>query len=115
MANTVKGFFRTHKDAELAKGDIATLKKIPTLEIQVYEQAGFHPTTHTDMSTHGFFASLKHLLGIDPSSHTLGPEGVRRGGPVLDVKVDDSHVDAVADVLEQYGAEEISIFTSAEE
>jgi hypothetical protein len=44
----------------------------------------------------------------------LYPEGVRRGGPVLDIQADDRHIDAIADVLDRCGAEDISIFTAAE-
>ncbi len=114
MPNTVIGFFHTLAHAEQTKSEIATLKKIPTIDMQVYDQAGFHPTAHTDAATSGFFENLKDSLGLGPSSQALRPEGVRRGGPVLEVKVDDRHIDLIADVLDRYGAEDISIFTAAE-
>jgi len=115
MPNTVRGFFRTVTHAEQTKSELETLKKIPALDIQVYDQPGFQPTARPDTSTRGLFESFKDSLGVGHSSQALCPEGVRRGGPVLDVKVDDRHIDAIVDVLDRCGAEDISIFTAAEQ
>ncbi|MDK2743459.1 MAG: hypothetical protein NDI90_11130 [Nitrospira sp. BO4] len=103
MANTVRGFFRTLAHAEQTKLELAILKKIPTLEMQVYDQPGVQPTARSDAAPSGVFESPQALL----------PEGVRRGGPVLEVTAEACHIDAIADVLDQCGAEDISIFTAA--
>jgi hypothetical protein len=114
MPNIVRGFFRTRTHAEQTKSEIATLKKICTIDMQVYDQPGFQPTTLPERSPRGLFESLKDSLGFGQTSQALCPEGVRRGGPVLDVKADDRHIDAITDVLDRCGAEDISIFTAAE-
>lgn len=100
--------------AEQTKFELATLRKVPTIEMQVYDHVGFQPTSHTDMSPNGFFASLKHVLGIDPSSQPLPPEGVRRGGPVLEVQAEERYLNAIAETLDRCGAEDIFSFTTAE-
>jgi len=83
--------------------------------MQVYDQVGFQPTARTDTSPSGLMAGLKGSFGFAPSSQALRPEGVRRGGPVLEVKADESHLAAIAAVLNRCGAEDISTFTAAEQ
>ncbi len=90
-ANTVKGFFGTLARAEHVKSKIAILKKIPAIDMHVYNQAGFQP-----------------------SSGSLCPEGIRRGGPVLEVQADEGQINTIANLLEQSGAEDISVLTAAE-
>ncbi|MDK2741506.1 MAG: hypothetical protein H8K03_13715 [Nitrospira sp.] len=114
MPNTVRGFFHTLAHAEQTKFEIATLKQIPTIDMQVYDQTGVQLTAGTAASPNSSFESLKDSLGFGPLSLPLYPEGVRRGGPVLDIQADDRHIDAIADVLDRCGAEDISIFTAAE-
>ena len=90
MPNTVRGFFHTLAHAEQTKFEIATLKQIPT-DMQVYDQTGVQLTAGTAASPNSSFESPKDSLGFGPLSLPLYPEGVRRGGPVLDIQADDRH------------------------
>ncbi|UVT20283.1 MAG: hypothetical protein H8K03_21355 [Nitrospira sp.] len=103
MANTVSGFFRTLAHAEQTKFELATLRK-----------SAFSPPPMPTCLRMGSSRNLKHLLGIDPSSQPLLSEGVRRGGPVLEVQAEEHYLNAIADIFDQWGAEDTSIFTAAE-
>ncbi|MDK2742414.1 MAG: hypothetical protein NDI90_05825 [Nitrospira sp. BO4] len=114
MANMVTGFFRTLAHAEHTKSELANFKNIPTIHMQVYDHPGVQPIALTDSSASGLFGSLKDFLGFGHSSQALCPEGIRRGGPILEVQAEHSHIDAIANMLDRCGAEDISIFTAAE-
>lgn len=111
MANMVAGFFCTRTHAEQTKSELAKFKNIPAIHMQVYDHPGVQPMARTDRS---WCDSLKDYLGFGHSSQALYPEGVRRGGPVLEVTAEACHINAIAALLNRCGAEDISIFTAAE-
>jgi hypothetical protein len=103
MASTVIGLFDNPTQAERTRSEITALK-IPTADIQVYDTAGVQLTGGTDTSTRGFWESLSQTLGFGPSNQAMYQEGVKRGGTVVSVRVDDSQVDTIADTLNRCGA-----------
>lgn len=56
-----------------------------------------------DRDEGGFWASLKDLFLPDEDRYTYA-EGLNRGGVIVTAKVDDSHADRAADILEEHGS-----------
>jgi hypothetical protein len=85
----------------------------PSIDVQVYDKAGFQLTGGTDTSARGFWESFTQTLGFGPSNQAMYQEGVQRGGTVVSVSGDDSRVDQIADILNRCGA--VDVDTRAEE
>src|SRR5690349_18000385 len=98
MTNTIIGLFDGPAQAEQARSEVMALN-VPSIDVQVYDKAGFQLTGGTDTSTRGFFESLSQTLGFGPSNQAMYQEGVRRGGTVVSVRVDDGDIDKIADTL----------------
>lgn len=98
MSSTVTALFDTRADAEAAR---------ERLSAAGFHDAGLHDKTSTGFqeqsySTHhdrGIWDSVKHAFLPDEDRHTY-EEGVRRGGSLLTVDVDDHKVDEVVGILE---------------
>lgn len=106
MASTILGLFDTPAQAERARSEIMALN-IPSIDVQVYDKAGFQLTGGTDTSARGFFQSLSQTLGFGPSNQAMYQEGVRRGGTVVSIRTDDTQIDVIADTLNRCGAVDI--------
>jgi hypothetical protein len=106
MTSMIIGLFDTPAQAEQARSEIMALN-IPSIDVQVYDKAGFQLTGGTDTSTKGFFDSFSQTLGFGPSNQAMYQEGVRRGGTVVSVRADDSQIDEIADTLNRSGAVDI--------
>jgi hypothetical protein len=112
MSSTLIGLFDNPTQAEQARSEIMALNS-PSINVQVYDKAGFQLTGGTDTSTRGFWDSFTQTLGFGPSNQAMYQEGVQRGGTVVSVNGDDSRVDQIADILNRCGA--VDIDTRAEE
>lgn len=106
MTSTIIGLFDNPTQAEQARAEILALN-IPSIDVQVYDKAGFQLTGGTDTSTRGFWESLSQTLGFGPSNQAMYQEGVRRGGTVVSVRADDGHTEKLADILNRCGAVDI--------
>ena len=101
MSSTVTAMFDTRAEAEAARD---------RLRAAGYNDANFHDkstggyneqsysTAHHE--NRGIWDSVKHAFLPDEDRHTY-EEGIRRGGTVLSVDVDDNKVDDVVRVLEE--------------
>lgn len=106
MTNTIIGLFDTPTQAEQARSEIMALRG-PSVDIQVYDKAGFQLTGGTDTSTRGFWESLSQTLGFGPSNQAMYQEGIQRGGTVVSVRTDESRTEEIADILNRCGAVDI--------
>ena len=106
MTSMIIGLFDTPAQAEQARSEIMALN-IPSIDVQVYDKAGFQLTGGTDTSTTGFWESLSKTLGFGPSNQAMYQEGVQRGGTIVSVNTDDGRIDDIADVLNRCGAKHI--------
>ncbi|OQW33793.1 MAG: hypothetical protein A4E19_02795 [Nitrospira sp. SG-bin1] len=100
------GLFDSPAQAEQARTDIMALN-IPSVDVQVYDKAGFQLTGGTDTSTKGFWESFSQTLGFGPSNQAMYQEGVQRGGTVVSVRVDESRMGEIADILNRCGAVDV--------
>lgn len=78
MTSTIIGLFDNPAQAEQARSEIVALN-IPSVDVQVYDNAGFQLTGGTDTSTRGFWKSLSETLAFGPANQAMYQEGVRRG------------------------------------
>ncbi len=106
MTNTIIGLFDTPTQAEQARSDIMALSN-PSVDIQVYDKAGFQLTGGTDTSTRGFWESLSQTLGFGPSNQAMYQQGIQRGGTVVSVRADEGRTEEIADILDRCGAVDI--------
>lgn len=76
---------------------------IPETDISISrsEAGGYSSGRRATTEEHGFFATLKSMFGADDDASTYA-EGVRRGGSLLTVTVDDAQVQQAEAVLEQF-------------
>ena len=101
MSSTVTAMFDTRAEAEAARDRLNTAG---------YTDANFHDKTSAGFNeqnyssahheSRGIWDSVKHAFLPDEDRHTY-EEGVRRGGTVLSVDVDDHKVDDVVRILEE--------------
>jgi hypothetical protein len=103
MTSTIIGLFDNPTQAEQARSEIVALS-IPSVDVQVYDNAGFQLTGGTDTSTRGFWKSLSETLAFGPANQAMYQEGVRRGGTIVSVRADDGQIDNIADILNRCGA-----------
>jgi hypothetical protein len=106
MTSTLIGLFDTPAEAEQARSKIMA-SNVPSIDVQVYDKAGFQLTGGTDTSTRGFFESFAQTLGFGPSNQAMYQEGVQRGGTIVSVRTDDGRINEIADILNRCGAVDI--------
>lgn len=101
MSSTVTAMFDTRREAEAARERLSTAGYTDTnFHDQTsagYNEQSYSTATHEDR---GIWGSVKHAFLPDEDRHTY-EEGVRRGGTVLTVDVDDHKVDDVVRILEE--------------
>ena len=77
---------------------------IPDSDVTMSPEAGALGTSATvDRPATGFWASLENMFGDTDDRHTYA-EGVRRGGTMITVHVDDHQVDDAVAMLEKHGS-----------
>ncbi len=104
---TITAVFDTRDHAESAALSLRQVG-IPAADVTLSSEdardelgAGTGPTAEPRKT--GFMASLENMFGGYEDRDTYA-EGVRRGGTLLTVHVDDAHIDRAVSLLEQHGA-----------
>lgn len=99
MSSTVTAMFDTRAEAEAAS---ARLRSAGYSDANLHDKssAGFNEQSYSTHEHRGIWDSVKHAFLPDEDRHTY-EEGVRRGGTLLTVDVDDSKVDDVVRILEE--------------
>ncbi len=103
---TVTAMFKTRGEAERAEQMLMSDLGLDRSTIQTNPGAGVMDAGYDKSRPYeekGFFASLKDLMLPEEDRYAYA-EGMRRGAVLLNVKVDESHIDRVSDVLEHAGA-----------
>ncbi|MFC3125429.1 YsnF/AvaK domain-containing protein [Pseudoroseomonas globiformis] len=104
MTHTITAMFPDRSTADAALIELVSRLSINRDQVSVHAaEAGASGTTETASSDEGFWASLKNLFVSDEDRHTYA-EGMRRGGSVVSVQVDDAMHDTAMDILEEQGA-----------
>jgi len=104
MSRIITAFYDSAAEAERAVEDLVA-GGIPRGQITLSDRTT-SVATSDDEGGHGFWHALKELFIPDEDRHTYA-EGIRRGGTLLSVRVDEAQVDRVTDILDRTGAVDI--------
>lgn len=101
MTRTITALFDHRADAEAAEQRLQAAN-IDADHIRIHDKssAGYNETGHSTQGQPGLWGSIKNAFLPDEDRHTY-EEGVRRGGVLLTVDVDEDHVDDAVRVLEE--------------
>lgn len=101
MTRTITALFDHRADAEAAEQRLQAAN-IDADHIRIHDKssAGYNETGHSTQGEPGLWSSIKNAFLPDEDRHTY-EEGVRRGGVLLTVDVDEDHVDDAVRVLEE--------------
>ena len=101
MTRTITALFDHRADAEAAEQRLQAAN-IDADHIRIHDKssAGYNETGHSTQGEPGLWGSIKNAFLPDEDRHTY-EEGVRRGGVLLTVDVDEDHVDDAVRVLEE--------------
>jgi len=102
MTQTITAMYDTLPEAVAAQGKLVGLG-IPAGAIKLISgtQAGSAGTA--TKADEGIWGSIKDFFMPEEDRHAYG-EGLRRGGTMLSAEVDDAHVHAASDILEEHGS-----------
>lgn len=100
MSRTLTAMFDHRSDAEAAREALLDAA-IEAADIEIHDRtsAGYSDTEYSTYENRGFWASLRDLFLPDEDRYTY-EEGVRRGGAVLTVVVDEDDVDTATRILD---------------
>ena len=101
MTRTITALFDHRHDAEAAEARLKAAD-IDADHIRIHDKSstGYNETGHSTHDEPGLWSSIKNAFLPDDDRHTY-EEGVRRGGVLLTVDVDEDHVDDAVRVLEE--------------
>jgi len=101
MTRTITALFDHRHDAEAAQARLK-VADIDADHIRIHDKssAGYDETNHSTSGEPGLWGSIKNAFLPDEDRHTY-EEGLRRGGFLLTVDVDEDHVDDAVRVLEE--------------
>lgn len=101
MTRTITALFDHRADAEAAEQRLQAADiDADHIRIQDKSSTGYNETGHSTHDEPGLWGSIKNAFLPDEDRHTY-EEGVRRGGVLLTVDVDEDHVDDAVRVLEE--------------
>ena len=101
MTRTITALFDHRADAEAAEQRLQAANiDADHIRIQDKSSTGYNETGHSTHDEPGLWGSIKNAFLPDEDRHTY-EEGVRRGGVLLTVDVDEDHVDDAVRVLEE--------------
>ncbi|HWX49476.1 MAG TPA: YsnF/AvaK domain-containing protein [Roseomonas sp.] len=106
MACTITGLFDTREAAEATVRHLVEEDGIDRDRVRLHGVEDRTSGTTTDSGDQGVWASLKNLFMPDEDRYAYS-EGIRRGGIVVSVEVDDSHAEHAMDVFEANGAADL--------
>ena len=99
--NTIVGLFETRAKARRAKGALIRAH-IASPNIVLYDRSAADASRDSEQS---FWESLKDSLGFE-EDRSFYEEGMRRGGTVISVRINDEQMDQAAEILSTEGAME---------
>lgn len=101
MTRTITALFDHRHDAEAAEARLKAAD-IDADHIRIHDKSstGYNETSHSTHGEPGLWGSIKNAFLPDDDRHTY-EEGLRRGGVLLTVDVDEDHVDDAVRVLEE--------------
>jgi uncharacterized protein (TIGR02271 family) len=102
---TLTALYDARAEADLAAEHLASEAGVALTDVTITAQDAGASGIGTAEGT-GFFGSLKNLLMPEADRHAFS-EGLRRGGFLLTVQVDQDGADRAMDILEQHGAVDI--------
>ena len=97
--HTIVGLFETRAKARRAKGTLIRAH-IASPNIVLYDRSAGDSSRQSEQS---FWESLKDSSGF-AEDRTFYEEGMRRGGTVISVRVNDEQMDQAAEILSREGA-----------
>ena len=97
--HTIVGLFETRAKARRAKGDLIRAH-IASPNIVLYDRSAADSSRQSEQS---FRESLKDSSGF-AEDRSFYEEGMRRGGTVISVRVNDDQMDQAAEILSREGA-----------
>jgi len=106
MACTITGLFDTREAAEATVRHLVEEDGIDRDRVRLHGVEDRTSGTTTDSGDQGVWASLKNLFMPDEDRYAYS-EGIRRGGIVVSVEVDDSQAEHAMDVFEAHGAADL--------
>jgi hypothetical protein len=107
MTKKIIGLFSNPSQAEQARSEIMALN-LPSMDVQVYDKAGFLLTGGTDTSSRGFWETFTNTIGFGPSNQALYQESVQRGGTVVSTTGEDGSIEKLVDILHRCGAVDVA-------
>lgn len=102
--NTVVGLFENRAKARRAKGELIRAH-IASPNIVLYDRSA---AAYSRESAHSLWESLKDALGF-AEDRTFYEEGMRRGGTVISVRINDEQMNQAAEILSRQGTIEQTI------
>ena len=102
--NTVVGLFENRAKARRAKGALIRAH-IASPNIALYDRSAADSSRESEQS---LWESLKDSLGF-AEDRSFYEEGMRRGGTVISVRINDEQMDQAAEILSREGAIESAI------
>ena len=100
--NTVVGLFENRTKARRAKGALIRAH-IASPNIVLHDRSAANSSRESE---HTLWESLKDALGF-AEDRSFYEEGMRRGGTVLSVRINDEQMDQAAEILSREGAVEL--------
>ncbi len=97
--HTIVGLFETRAKARRAKGTLIRAH-IASPNIVLYDRSAADSSRQSEQS---FWESLKDSSGF-AEDRSFYEEGMRRGGTVISVRVNDDQMDQAAEILSREGA-----------
>lgn len=104
MSRLITAFYDSAAEAQRAI-EALVAGGISRTQITLSDSTSSAPMSDEDEG-HGFWHALKELFIPDEDRHTYA-EGIRRGGTLLSVRVDDDQVDRATDILDRTGAVDV--------
>ena len=108
--NTIVGLFENRARARQAKGALIRAH-IASPNIFLYDRSAAVSSRESERS---LWESLKDSLGF-AEDRSFYEEGIRRGGTVVSVRINDEQMDQAAEILSRHGAIEQAIPVVEEE
>jgi hypothetical protein len=97
--NTILGLFDTRAKARRAKGELIRAH-IASPNIVLYDRSA---ADSSRVSAQSLWESHKDALGF-AEDHSFYEEGMRRGGTVISVRINDEQLNQAAEILSSQGA-----------
>ena len=108
--NTVVGLFENRAKARRAKGELIRAH-IASPNIVLYDRSAADSSRHSEQS---LWESLKDSLGF-ADDRSFYEQGMRRGGTVISVHINDEQMNQAAEILSREGAIEPAVPVAEEQ